>query len=90
MEGATGKAHRFAKVRDSQQHKLARSDDGELSLGITHRLEEQARKWTQVCEATGQRNNEEREEYDIQWESVPELTVEQLRTAAGCFKVSTT
>ncbi len=54
LKGGGGKAHRFAKVRDLQQHKLEENNAGELSLGITHGLEEQVRKWTEVWEGQSQ------------------------------------
>ena len=54
LKGGGGKAHRFAKDRDVQQHKLAENNSGELSLGITHGLEEQVRKWTKVWEGKSQ------------------------------------
>ncbi len=53
LEGAAGKAHRFAKVKDLQQHKLAENSAGQFSLGITYRLSEQAGKWSRIWKDRG-------------------------------------
>ncbi len=53
LEGAAGKAHRFAKIMDLQQHKLAENAAGQLSMGITYRLSEQAAKWGRIWKDRG-------------------------------------